>query len=206
MKLKYCHYLIAFLIVSRHDKYGKSKSRPDNYVGLCCKYCNGYVGSCRFFPKSFNSFLNGRNSQDIKKHILEDCPSCPNDLKDKLRHHTNAEALHVRKYQPKKFFMYIWEKMRSINRNDKLIEYLQSESNEAMQKLDKGIDNSVVDWDRLLKDTDIINAECLPWAPKKLVAVVAQFKLCFVSISAIGVCQKFINHRRLTRCFDCYHR
>ena len=76
-----------------------------------------------------------------------------------------------------------------------------------MQKLDKGIVNSGVIWDRLLKDTNIIDAECLPWAPKKLVAVVAQFKLCFVSVySNRGFVKKRINHRRLTRNFKCYHR
>lgn len=104
--------------LAKDDRIGKYKNRRIGFVGMCCKHCGGQPGSGRYFPGSFNSFLSGKNAENIVDHMMKDCTACPPYVRSVL------EALEEKERQMKlkpphgsrkRFFFHIWTKLREYN-------------------------------------------------------------------------------------------
>ena len=114
------------------DRIGKMKQRPLGYTGLCCKFCAGQPGFGRYFPGSYDSFLNGTNCTGIVRHIVQECTQCPTRVRETVEQlsrsdddHANktnvgggnniSEPVRPRYGSRKRFFSYVWNKLRSID-------------------------------------------------------------------------------------------
>lgn len=127
--------------LTQDDRVGKYKNRPLNFVGMCCKYCDGQPGFGRYFPGSYDSFLNGTNLIGIVKHIATDCRLCPPRVRNTVVELEEFEKRRAASYnasvpddepnstsipmaavqQPrprygsrKRFFSHIWTRLREI--------------------------------------------------------------------------------------------
>ena len=116
------------------DRIGKYKNREIGFTGLCCQHCGGQPGFGRYFPGSYDSFLNGTNCAGIVKHIKSDCLSCPPRVRDIVTELSLVEAQEnlaaaappdaaesttttpqgrPRYGSRKRFFSYVWNKLRN---------------------------------------------------------------------------------------------
>mmetsp|Transcript_7958 Transcript_7958/g.16649 ORF Transcript_7958/g.16649 Transcript_7958/m.16649 type:complete len:633 (+) Transcript_7958:87-1985(+) len=71
-------------IISPDDRVGSYKTRPLNFLGMCCKHCEGRSGPGfgKFFPNSLRSLAQTTTTQTIVKHIALKCKKCPSDIKE----------------------------------------------------------------------------------------------------------------------------
>ncbi|KAL7465954.1 hypothetical protein ACHAXS_006264 [Conticribra weissflogii] len=71
-------------IISPDDRVGSYKNRPLNFLGMCCKHCEGRSGPGfgKFFPNSLRSLAQTTTTQTIVKHIALKCKKCPTDIKE----------------------------------------------------------------------------------------------------------------------------
>ena len=67
--------------LTKSDQVGSYKDRPIDFVGLCCKWCNGQPGFGRYFPNSCRSLAQTTTSTTIVKHISAKCRSVPTAIK-----------------------------------------------------------------------------------------------------------------------------
>ena len=123
------------------DRIGKMKQRPLGFTGLCCKFCGGQPGFGRYFPGSYDSFLNGTNCAGILRHVLQECTACPRRVRETVEQlqqdetnppnagtssdTTTTATTRSKKSEPvrprygsrKRFFSYVWNKLRYIDKN-----------------------------------------------------------------------------------------
>ena len=89
---------------------------------MCCKYCGGQPGFGRYFPGSFNSFLSGKNAENMVDHILKECSGCPPYVRSIVRELEHREQNNNKTRPPhgsrKKFFYHIWTCLRSYHGPD----------------------------------------------------------------------------------------
>jgi hypothetical protein len=96
----------------------KYKSRELGFTGLCCRHCGGQPGFGRYFPGSFNSFLSGKNSENMVEHIVKECSGINPQLKmiigelEKRDKNSKSRPPHGSR---KKFFFHIWTRLREYN-------------------------------------------------------------------------------------------
>jgi hypothetical protein len=105
------------------DRVGKYKRRELGFMGMCCKHCGGHPGFGRYFPGSFDSFLNGKNCDGIVMHISSECRRCPESIREMIVELERREA--VIGQQPrskygsrKRFFFFVWEMLQSVKLED----------------------------------------------------------------------------------------
>ena len=75
------------VVLSRDDRVGKYKihTTDQQYVGFACLYCcntSSVPGFGRYFPNSYNSFLNGTNTTSLLQHFLTHCRQCPTHIRN----------------------------------------------------------------------------------------------------------------------------
>jgi hypothetical protein len=114
--------LVTFVVYSlvEEDRIGKYKSRELGFTGICCKHCGGQPGCGRYFPGSFNSFLSGKNAENMVDHIVKECEMASPQLKLIIQRLENFDK--TTKARPphgsrKKFFFHIWTRLREYNNN-----------------------------------------------------------------------------------------
>jgi hypothetical protein len=118
------NFLLLILCIcfrlTKDDRIGKYKNRDLGFIGMCCKHCGGQPGYGRYFPGSFNSFLSGKNSENMVDHMLKECSACPDQLRSILSDLEERES--QSKSKPphgsrKRFFGHIWSQLRAYPSN-----------------------------------------------------------------------------------------
>lgn len=98
------------------DRIGKYKNRELGFPGLCCVHCGGQPGFGRYFPGSFDSFLNGTNCESIVAHVKNGCRSCPEHIRSailKLHREEQMKQNRPAHGSRRQFFESIWCKLSS---------------------------------------------------------------------------------------------
>ena len=74
-----------FMLFSQTLPYNAAKMGPVNrQPGLVCKHCQGSDETGKFFRKKLSSLIKNENVVHIDKH-MNDCQSCPNEIKAALK-------------------------------------------------------------------------------------------------------------------------
>lgn len=193
------------------DRVGKYKHRKLGFAGMCCKHCGGHPGFGRYFPGSFDSFLNGKHCDGIVKHIASECRRCPMDVRELVVELERREALAGRQARPrygsrKRFFAYVWEQLQSVKledqsppqsegtdraysseQNDK-VRVSESSSTSANRSGEVGSSTYTSStaptetfWDLVLKDSQIVSMNDRHLVPDTLMAALAQMRPCQVT-------------------------
>lgn len=98
------------------DRIGKYKNRELGFPGLCCVHCGGQPGFGRYFPGSFDSFLNGTNCDSMVQHVKNECRICPDDIRGtmmKLHRDESKKQNRPAHGSRRQFFELIWSKLAS---------------------------------------------------------------------------------------------
>jgi hypothetical protein len=108
--------------VTEEDLIGKNKSLKVGMPGICCKNCGGSPGCGRFFPSTFNSFVNGTNPDRVLAHVGHICIHTPAHIRDAihaLERQEDVTPTNLRYGSRKSFFWYIWSKFQNANDDSK---------------------------------------------------------------------------------------
>jgi hypothetical protein len=104
--------------VTEEDLIGKNKNLKIGMPGICCKHCGGSPGCGRFFPSTFNSFVNGTNPDRVLAHVGHICIHTPSNIRHaihELERQENVKPTSLRYGSRKSFFWYIWSKFQSVS-------------------------------------------------------------------------------------------
>lgn len=181
------------------------------FVGLCCRHCGGHPGFGRYFPGSFDSFLNGKNCEGIVRHVAHECRRIPQHVRTtvlELEKRENAAPGRLRYGSRKRFFTHIWQQLKSA----KLEDLDQQEIGEGIPPMviqaanavstngdsgdvasaapaeDVGADAEV--WKELLKDSEIVEMADRHLVADILLGTLAQMKCTEVTENdRIGRCK-----------------
>ncbi|KAL7533993.1 hypothetical protein ACHAXR_005574 [Thalassiosira sp. AJA248-18] len=111
--------------ITNDDRIAAYKDRPDGFMGLCCRHCQGSrpgPGFGRVFPESIRSLAQTTTTQTIVKHLTSKCQHVPSDIKDAISSllqdatedsKNSATDDGRRKYGSRKeFFQGIWDRLQ----------------------------------------------------------------------------------------------
>jgi hypothetical protein len=139
--------------VKEEDLIGKNKSLKIGMAGICCKNCGGSPGCGRFFPSTFNSFVNGTNPDRVLAHVGHICIHTPSHIRNaihELERQENVKPTCLRYGSRKSFFWYIWSKFQGISKGGEL----QHDELETLAHTKKDIVGSVGSKRKVIVETN----------------------------------------------------
>jgi len=182
--------------LTQDDKIGKYKSRELGFTGLCCKFCGGTPGYGRYFPSSYDSFLNGTNCAGILKHIKSDCLACPERVRDTVQQlsliqdpgpseTTTTPQGRPRYGSRKRFFSYVWAKLRStkVTPGDADIggQVQQEGGNDANDNNNDDSGTSHDQLEEIVRDSKIVSIQDRHLVSDSTLVAMAQMQICSVT-------------------------
>lgn len=205
--------------LTKDDRVGKYKHRKLGFVGMGCKHCGGQPGFGRYFPGSFDSFMNGKNCDGIVKHIASECRQCPRGIREIILELERREAMQGRQSRPrygsrKRFFTYVWEQLQAAQPEDQsqprgetdgikssqIVEVKVSDSSltSVTANDDSGRSNLVksttaadIYWETVIQGSELVFESDRHLVPDTLLAALMQMRPC-----------QLTEHDRIGRCKD----
>ena len=153
------------------DRVGKYKAREIGFVGMACKHCGGQPGFGRYFPGSFDSFLNGKNCEGVIKHIAAECRVCPARIRDTVLHLEREEGLKPSRKaygSRKRFVKHIWDTLRTYK--------LPDEPEESAIAERPGGSN--IPWEKITADSEFVTMKDIHLVNDSVTVALAQMKRC----------------------------
>ena len=161
-------------------------------------------GFGRYFPGSFDSFLNGKNCDGIVRHVAYDCRRTPHKVREAVLQLKKLEAIEPKRLRygsRKRFFAEIWKKLRSAAPED-LVQpvgvALAGDPTSADFEGGSGVtaselkdDSATLEmWNELLKDCGLVELGDRHLVPDILLGTLAQMKSTEVTENdRIGRCK-----------------
>lgn len=185
--------------LTQDDRVGKYKNRELGFVGMCCKHCGGQPGFGRYFPGSYDSFLNGTNCTGAIKHIQSECRACPERVRETVlaleqqevegaaTTLDTASAHRPRHGSRKRFFSYVWSRLRDIQ-----LPETANDENEIGHPVVVVTteDHDVSLLDHILAQSDIVSIKDRHLVSDTTLVAMAQMKMCYITEEdRIGRCK-----------------
>jgi hypothetical protein len=159
---------------------------------LTFSFCIRFTGFGRYFPGSYDSFLNGTNCDGIVKHIKSECRACPAKVREtviELERHDKENPARPRYGSRKRFFTFVWTKLRQISLPADAADAPSDEIGFQAANENKGKDDDM-QMENIVKDSEIVSIKDRHLVSDTTLVAMAQMKICHVTEEdKIGRCK-----------------